>query len=122
MCMLQLLLLHVASELQLSVYEYKNHKLYASIENMFHITQLEHSWLCQIQKQGQTWNSKAIAYRAELTLRPYRVDLTLKPYRVETRDTLQPCFPSYKDPNPGILSLHSPCVRPHEMRICCMKA
>ena len=35
-------LLHVTSELQLSVYKYKNHKLYTSIENMFHITQLEH--------------------------------------------------------------------------------
>ncbi len=44
---------HVTSKLQLSVYEYKNHKLYASIENMFHITQLEHRWLCQMQNRAR---------------------------------------------------------------------
>jgi len=57
-------------ELQLSVYEYKHHKLYASIENVFHITQLERRLLCQMQKQSQTWNSKAMPYQAELTLKP----------------------------------------------------
>ena len=39
-------------------------------EYIFHITQPEHRFLCQIQKQGQTWHSKAMPYRAELTLKP----------------------------------------------------
>ncbi len=94
--------LPVTSELQLSVYEYKNHKLYASIENMFLITQLEHRWFCQmflhlaetrphptdyfqgyLNPRPLTLNhptdSRAMPYRAELTFKPETPNTLVSP-------------------------------------------